>query len=98
MREMEYRTIDGTDLKVSVIGFGASPLEMNLARLIRRRRTRRAARYRQRHRSFRCFPYYGRTLAEDRLGKALAGRRSEVVLATKCGRYDVADSIFRRAA
>ena len=26
MREMEYRAIDGTDLKVSVIGFGASPL------------------------------------------------------------------------
>jgi L-galactose dehydrogenase len=26
MTEMEYRTLDGTDLKVSVIGFGASPL------------------------------------------------------------------------
>jgi L-galactose dehydrogenase len=34
-------------------------------------------------------PYYGRTLAETRLGAALAGRRDKVILATKCGRYDV---------
>jgi L-galactose dehydrogenase len=32
-------------------------------------------------------PYYGITLAETRLGEALAGRRERVVLATKCGRY-----------
>jgi L-galactose dehydrogenase len=32
-------------------------------------------------------PYYGETLAEQRLGDALAGRRNDVVLATKCGRY-----------
>jgi L-galactose dehydrogenase len=34
-------------------------------------------------------PYYGRTLAETRLGEALAGRRHKVFLATKMGRYDV---------
>ena len=34
-------------------------------------------------------PYYGRTLAEERLGKALEGRRDKVVLATKCCRDDV---------
>lgn len=32
-------------------------------------------------------PYYGRTLSESRLGAALAGRRDEVVLCTKAGRY-----------
>jgi L-galactose dehydrogenase len=32
-------------------------------------------------------PYYGVTLAERRLGDALEGRRDQVVLATKCGRY-----------
>ena len=32
-------------------------------------------------------PYYGLTLAEQRLGGALLGRRHKVVLATKCGRY-----------
>jgi len=34
-------------------------------------------------------PYYGQTLAEERLGQALAGRRDKVVLSTKCGRYSV---------
>jgi L-galactose dehydrogenase len=34
-------------------------------------------------------PYYGKTLAEERLGRALAGKRDRVVLATKCGRYGV---------
>jgi len=32
-------------------------------------------------------PYYGITLAETRLGEALAGMRERVILATKCGRY-----------
>lgn len=31
-------------------------------------------------------PYYGRTLAEERLGRALEGLRERVVLATKCAR------------
>jgi L-galactose dehydrogenase len=39
-------------------------------------------------------PYYGRTLAEERLGKALLGRRDKVVLATKCGRYGSASFYF----
>ncbi len=34
-------------------------------------------------------PYYGLTLAEERLGKALSGRRDRVFLATKCGRDGV---------
>lgn len=32
-------------------------------------------------------PYYGNTVAEDVLGRALAGRREEVILCTKAGRY-----------
>jgi L-galactose dehydrogenase len=34
-------------------------------------------------------PFYGITLAETRLGKALLGKRKDIFLATKCGRYDV---------
>lgn len=40
-------------------------------------------------------PYYGD--AEDRLGKALVGRRDEVVLATKAGRYGPRDFDFTPA-
>lgn len=39
-------------------------------------------------------PYYGLTLAEERLGKALDGRRQEVILSTKCGRYGVDEFDF----
>lgn len=39
-------------------------------------------------------PYYGLTLAEERLGAALQGRRDEVVLSTKCGRYGVDEFDF----
>ena len=34
-------------------------------------------------------PYYGQTLAEERLGRALLGKRDKVVLSSKCGRYGV---------
>jgi L-galactose dehydrogenase len=40
-------------------------------------------------------PFYGN--AEERLGKALVGRRHEVVLATKAGRYGPADFDFTPA-
>ena len=40
-------------------------------------------------------PYYGS--AEERLGKALAGRRSEVILGTKAGRYGFDDFDFSPA-
>ncbi len=39
-------------------------------------------------------PYYGITLAEERLGAALAGRRQRVILSTKCGRYGLAEFDF----
>lgn len=40
-------------------------------------------------------PFYGN--AEERLGKALVGRRDEVVLATKAGRYGASDFDFTPA-
>jgi L-galactose dehydrogenase len=43
-------------------------------------------------------PYYGRTLSEERLGTALEGRRHEVVLGTKCGRYGFDEFDFSEAA
>ena len=42
-------------------------------------------------------PYYGRTLSETRLGDALQGRRHQVMLSSKCGRYDVAAFDFSEA-
>ncbi|WP_433975697.1 aldo/keto reductase [Tunturiibacter lichenicola] len=43
-------------------------------------------------------PYYGRTLSEERLGAVLDGRRHEVVLGTKCGRYGFDQFDFSEAA
>jgi L-galactose dehydrogenase len=95
---MEYRMLGRTGLRVSKLGFGASPLgnefgEMDPA---------------EGERAVHCAidlginyfdvaPYYGRTLAETRLGSALVGHRERVVLATKCGRYDVAGFDFSAA-
>ena len=85
---MEYRRLGRTDLDVSIIGFGASPLgdvfrrtDPLEGRLAVHRAIDEGINF------FDVSPYYGLTLAEERLGAALDGRRNEVVLATKCGRY-----------
>ncbi len=87
---MQYRKLGKTDLNVSILGFGASPLgnefgEIDIAE------GERAVQYAVDHgiNFFDVAPYYGRTLAETRLGQALRGRREKVVLATKCCRYGV---------
>jgi L-galactose dehydrogenase len=86
---MKKRVLGNTGLEVSVLGFGGAPLgdvyggisEADGARALH------------------CAldagvnfvdvaPYYGLTLAEERLGRALIGRRDQVVLASKCCRYD----------
>jgi L-galactose dehydrogenase len=95
---MEYRTLGRTGLAVSKLGYGGSPLGDEFG----------TADPREAERSVQCAidlginyfdvaPYYGRTLAESRLGAALAGRRDRMILATKCGRNDVAGFDFSAA-
>ncbi|MGH9583627.1 MAG: aldo/keto reductase, partial [Bryobacteraceae bacterium] len=85
---MLYRTLGSTGLSVSVLGFGASPLG-DVFGIAEPSEGMQAV-----HEAidsginfFDVSPYYGRTLAEARLGKALLGHRHKVVLATKCGRH-----------
>lgn len=85
---MEYRALGRSGLQVSTIGFGAAPLgdvygQVNPGEAM-------AAVQEAIDSGITLFdvsPYYGKTLAESRLGEALVGRREKVVLATKCGRY-----------
>jgi L-galactose dehydrogenase len=88
MTGMIYRPLGKTGLSVSVLGFGASPLggEFGASDPGEGQRAvhyaiERGINY------FDVAPYYGRTLAEARLGEALRGRRDQVILATKAGRY-----------
>ena len=92
---MDYRKLGNTDLHVSILGFGASPLgdvfevcdekegiaSVHLA-------------IDQGVNFFDVAPFYGETLAETRLGRALKGKRKEIYLATKCGRYGLRDFDF----
>jgi L-galactose dehydrogenase len=85
---MIYRTLGRTGLSVSILGFGASPLGNEFDPVDPREAS--GAVHRAIERGINYFdvsPYYGRTLAETRLGEALVGHRQEVILATKCGRY-----------
>src|SRR5258708_18478626 len=85
---MEYRTLGGTGLRVSLLGFGASPLgdvygatdDAEVKRSIDLAIGRGVN-------FFDVSPYYGLTLAEERLGSFLLGKRQQIQLATKCGRY-----------
>jgi L-galactose dehydrogenase len=92
---MEYRKLGGTSLEVSQLGFGAATLGDVYGA------TDPAERIATVHLAidrginfFDVAPYYGLTLAEERLGEALAGRRHRVVLATKVGRYGLSDFDF----
>jgi aryl-alcohol dehydrogenase-like predicted oxidoreductase len=85
---MEYRKLGQTDLNLSVVGFGGAAIGDVFGKLDPDEATRAI------HLAidsgitfFDSSPYYGITLAETRLGEALAGRRQRVTLATKCGRY-----------
>lgn len=87
---MRTRVLGKTGLAVSIIGFGASPLG-DVFGVVTPEQGRAAVHHAIDNgiNLFDVSPYYGLTLAEERLGAALAGRRNEVVLATKCGRYGV---------
>jgi L-galactose dehydrogenase len=85
---MQYRRLGDTSLRISAVGFGASPLGDVFATTDPAEGSR-AVRLAldEGINFFDVSPYYGLTLAEERLGMALTGRRGEVILATKCGRY-----------
>ena len=88
MANMPTRILGKTDLEVSLVGYGASPLgnvfgETDVGE--GRRAVSLAIDFGINF--FDVSPAYGDTLAETRLGQALHGRRDEVVLATKFGSY-----------
>jgi L-galactose dehydrogenase len=87
---MEYRKLGKTNELVSILGFGASPLG-NVFEEVEEQEGINTVHYAIDHgvNFFDVSPFYGITLAETRLGKALKGKRKEVFLATKCGRYDL---------
>jgi L-galactose dehydrogenase len=87
-RAIEYRKLGKTDLRVSLLGYGTSPFGDIYAKTdpAELERTVHAA-IDEGINFFDSSPYYGLTVAEERLGKALAGRRDRIILATKCGRY-----------
>ena len=87
-KKVRYKRLGGTGLLTSEIGFGASPLGDVFGRVELdevRRATQTAIE--QEINLFDVSPYYGRSLAEERLGSALAGHSHNIILATKCGRY-----------
>jgi L-galactose dehydrogenase len=92
---MEYRKFGQTDLNLSLVGFGGAPLgnvfggiDPGEAVKVVHQAVDSGINF------FDTSPYYGITLAEERLGVALAGRRQHVILSTKCGRYGLAEFDF----
>ncbi|XP_075494030.1 L-galactose dehydrogenase [Primulina tabacum] len=88
---LELRPLGSTGLKLSSVGFGASPLgnvfgpvsESDAIAIVRRA-------FNLGINFFDTSPYYGGTLSEKMLGKALKAlgvARNEYIVSTKCGRY-----------
>jgi L-galactose dehydrogenase len=82
------RRLGKTELTLSTIGFGASPLG-NVFGPTDPDEAIAAVHFAidQGINFFDVSPYYGLTVAETQLGRALHGWRDRVMLATKCGRY-----------
>jgi L-galactose dehydrogenase len=95
---MQRLAFGTTGASVSAIGFGAGPIggaygdldDTTALRAVQRALDVGIT-------LFDTSPYYGVTRSEERLGRALLGRRDEVFLVTKCGRYDVASFDFSAA-
>ncbi|HLK61592.1 MAG TPA: aldo/keto reductase [Chthonomonadaceae bacterium] len=93
---MEYRVLGKTEMKVSALGFGASPLGGVFGEVEQAEATRTV------HEAidlginfFDVAPFYGITKAETVLGRALQGvPRDRYMLATKVGRYGMSDFDF----
>ncbi len=94
---MQYRTLGKTELRVSTLGFGASPLG-NVFDPVDEKEGVNAVHLALDHgvNFFDVSPFYGLTLAETRLGRALEGKRHNIILASKCGRYDLLDFDFSK--
>lgn len=92
---MKYRKLGKTNENLSILGFGASPLG-NVFEDCDEKEGTHAVHYAIDHgiNFFDVAPFYGITLAETRLGHALKGKRHEVILATKCGRYGLREFDF----
>jgi len=92
---MEYHSLGKTGLEVSTLGFGSSPFGnvFGNTTLDDNRRAVSAAIDLEIN-FFDVSPYYGLTLAEERLGIALAPYRHKILLATKCGRYGLTEFDF----
>lgn len=86
---LRFSKLGSTSLRVSALGFGAATLgeEYGPIDLAEAEYAVHAA-IDHGINLFDVAPYYGRTLAEERLGRFLQGKRHQVVLATKVGRYD----------
>lgn len=92
---MERRPLGKTGVEVSVLGFGAAPLGQEYGALDEAEGIQAVRHAIERGIDFfDTAPYYGRTQSEERLGRALTGRRDEVFLATKCCRYGKRDFDF----
>jgi L-galactose dehydrogenase len=92
---MRYNPLGATNLKVSAVSFGTAPLgdmfgaaDENDAIAAVHRAIDAGINF------FDSSPYYGNGLAERRLGTALKGRREDVVIGTKAGRYGADDFDF----
>jgi len=82
---MNQIIINGTNIRVSRIGFGTGSLHHLFGRASRRRLLEAAADSGITH--FDTSPYYGYGLAEIELGHLIHGRRSGFTLTTKVGLY-----------
>jgi aryl-alcohol dehydrogenase-like predicted oxidoreductase len=85
---MEYRELGHTGLMVSVVGYGTAPLGDMFGGNDEDSALQSA--YRALDAGINFFdssPFYGKGLAEERLGKVLRGRRDEIIVGTKAGRY-----------
>ncbi|CEK16388.1 predicted oxidoreductase, aryl-alcohol dehydrogenase like protein [Chthonomonas calidirosea] len=87
---MIYRELGATGLRVSILGYGASPLGGEFGPIDEEEGVRTVhAALDSGINYFDVAPYYGRTRAESVLGRALRTiPRESYILATKVGRYD----------
>lgn len=85
---MEYRVLGKTGLQVSVVSFGAAPLGGMFGAVDERSAAATVGNALNLGINFfDTSPYYGGGLSEQRLGKALAPHRDEVIIGTKTGRF-----------